>query len=82
MHQAWPLTQTGEVLGALELEVAAKRLLPRGYGEDYSMAVLDQLKAWEAFRLTPLRPEREPSYAYWGRHTCWLSPDRFSWPNV
>ncbi len=31
------------------LKVAAKRLFPRNYGDSYSAAVLDQLKAWEAF---------------------------------
>ncbi len=48
--QAQPLTQNGEILGSLQLEVPGKRLLPRGYGDNYSVAVLDQLKAWEAFR--------------------------------
>ena len=46
MRQSWPLNQSGEILGMLNLEVAAKRLLPHGYGEGYCMAVLDQLKAW------------------------------------
>ena len=32
------------------LEMAAKRLLPRNYGDSYSIATLEQLKAWEAFR--------------------------------
>ncbi len=30
--------------------MAAKRLFPRGYGDGYSAAVLDQLKAWETFQ--------------------------------
>ncbi len=50
-HQVWPLTQNGEIQGNLELEVAAKRFLPRGYDEDYSAAILDQLNACEAFHL-------------------------------
>ncbi len=44
-RQVRPLTQNGEIQGNLELAVAAKWLLPRGYGEDYSAAVLGQLKA-------------------------------------
>ncbi len=66
MSQAWPLTQSGEIQGNLELEAVANRLLPRGYGEDYSAAVLDQLKAWEAYRSlgvcrheTPPMPTRD-----------------------
>ncbi len=43
-------TQKGEVQENMTLEVAAKRLFPRNYGENYSVAVLDQLKAWEAFQ--------------------------------
>ncbi len=49
-HQARPLTQKGEVQDNLELVVAAERLLPRGYGDDYSAAVLDQLKAFRWLR--------------------------------
>ncbi len=41
-HQVWPFTQKGEIQDNLKLEVAAKRLLPRGYGNGYSVAVLDQ----------------------------------------
>ncbi len=48
-HQARPFTQKGEVQENMQLEVTAKRLLPRNYGDGYSAAVLDQLKAWEAF---------------------------------
>ncbi len=50
MRQARPFTQKGEVQENMRLEVAAKRLFPRGYGDGYSAAVLDQLKAWETFR--------------------------------
>ncbi len=46
-RQARPFTQKGEVQDNLKLEVAAKRLFPRGYGDGYSVAVLDLLKAWE-----------------------------------
>ncbi len=49
-HQAWPFTQKGDIQDNLKLEVAAKRLWCRGYGDGYSTAVLDQLKAWETFR--------------------------------
>ena len=70
-RQAWPLTQSGVIQANLELEVVAKRLLLWGYGVDYSAAVLDQLKAWEAF---PYGSAREPSYAYRGCHTPWVSP--------
>ena len=45
MHQAWPFTQKDEVQGNLELVVADKQLLPWGYGNDYSAAVMDQMKA-------------------------------------
>ncbi len=47
--QAWPFTQKGEIQDNLKLEVAAKWLFPRAYGDGYSAAVLDQLKAWETF---------------------------------
>ncbi len=43
--------QKGEVQENIALEVAAKRLFPQNYGDGYSAAVLDQLKAWEAFRM-------------------------------
>ena len=69
-HQAQPLTQTGEILGSLELEVAAKQLLPRGYGDNYSAAILDQFKGLGGLPLTQLRLEREPSHAYRARHAC------------
>ncbi len=48
-RQAQPFTQKGEIQDNLKLEVAAKRLFPRGYGDGYSAAVLDQLKAGETF---------------------------------
>ncbi len=41
MRQAQPFTQKGEIQDNLKLEVAAKRLFPRGYGDGYSAAVLD-----------------------------------------
>ncbi len=49
--QAGPFTQKGEVQGNLKLEVAAKWLFPRGYGDGYSATVQDQLKAWETFHM-------------------------------
>ncbi len=48
-HQARPFTQKVEVQDNLKLEVAARQLFPRGYGDGYSASVLDQLKAWETF---------------------------------
>ncbi len=41
MRQAQPFTQKGEVQDNMKLEVAAKRLFPRDYGDGYSAAVLD-----------------------------------------
>ncbi len=65
-RQARPFTQKGEISENMTLETAAKRLLPRGYGEHYSIAVLEQLKAWEAFwtlnigrRENPTMPKRD-----------------------
>ncbi len=49
MRQAWPLTQKGEISKNMSLETATKGLLPRGYGDRSSIAILEQLKAWEAF---------------------------------
>ncbi len=34
----------------MSLETAAKWLLPRHYSDRYSIAILEQLKVWEAFR--------------------------------
>ncbi len=39
-HQAWPFTQKGEVQENMALETAAKQLLPRNYGDSYSIAIL------------------------------------------
>ncbi len=44
-RQARPFTQKGEVPDNMSLETAAKRLLPHGYSERYSLAILEQLKA-------------------------------------
>ncbi len=49
-RQARPFTQKGEIQENVSLETAAKRLLPRNYGDRYSIDVLEQLKAWETFR--------------------------------
>ncbi len=64
--QMWPFTQNCEIQDNLKLEVAVKRLLPRRYGDGYSAAVLDHLKAWETFRRlgverreNPLMPTRD-----------------------
>ena len=59
-RQARPFTQKGEVLDNMSLETAAKRLLPRGYSEHYSLAVLEQLKAWEAFRTLNIGRRENP----------------------
>ncbi len=48
-RQARPFTQKGEIQENMSLETAAKRLLPCNYGDHYSIAVLEQLKTWEAF---------------------------------
>ncbi len=57
-HQARPFTQKGEISDNMSLETAAKRLLPRGYGDRYSIAILEQLKAWEAFSGRPIMTAR------------------------
>ncbi len=44
----------------MALEVAAKRLFPRNYGDSYSVAVLDCLKAWEAFRTLHIGRRENP----------------------
>ncbi len=44
-RQARAFTQKGEVQENMALEMAAKRLLPCNYGDSYSIAVLEQLKA-------------------------------------
>ncbi len=61
MRQAWPFTQKGEVQENMALETAAKRLLPRNYGDGYSIAVLEQLKVWEAFRTLNIGQRKNPS---------------------
>ncbi len=40
-RQARPFTQKGEVQENMSLETAAKRLLPRNYGDRYSIAILE-----------------------------------------
>ena len=44
-RQARSLTQKGDISKNMSLEKAARRLLPRTYGDGYSVAVLEQLKA-------------------------------------
>ncbi len=61
MRQARPFTQKGEVQENMSLEVAAKWLLPRNYGNGYSAAVLDQLKAWETFWTLNIGRHENPS---------------------
>ena len=45
----------------MALEVAAKCLFPRNYGDTYSATVLDQLKAWEFFCTLNTRRRENPS---------------------
>ncbi len=59
-RQAQPFTQKGEISENMSLETAAKRLLPRGYGDRYSIAVLEQLKAWETFRTLNITRRKNP----------------------
>ncbi len=54
-------TQKGEVQENMALEMAAKRLLPQNYGDSYSIAVLEQLKASEAFRMLNIGRRENPS---------------------
>ncbi len=55
-----PFTQKGEVQENMALEVAAKRLFPRNYGDSYSVAVLEQLKAWETFQTLNIGRRENP----------------------
>ncbi len=59
-RQAQAFTQKREVPDNMSLETAAKRLLPRGYSERYSLAVLEQLKVWEAFRTLNIGQHKNP----------------------
>ncbi len=61
MRQAWPFTQKGEIQENMSLETAAKRLLPRNYGDRYSISVLEQLKAWKAFWMLNIGRRKNPS---------------------
>ncbi len=59
-RQAQPLTQKGEICENMTLDTAARRLLPRSYGDSYSIAVLEQLKAWESFRMLNIGRRENP----------------------
>ncbi len=61
MRQARPLTQKGEISENMALETAAKRLFPCTYGDHYSIAVLEQLNAWEAFQMLNIGRRENPS---------------------
>ncbi len=61
MRQARLFTQKREIQENISLETAAKQLLPRNYGDRYSIAVLEQLKAWEAFRMLNIGRRENPS---------------------
>ncbi len=60
-RQAWPLTQKGEISENMTLETAARRLLPHTYGDSYSVAVLEQLKAWESFQTLNIGRRENPT---------------------
>ncbi len=60
-RQARPLTQKGEISENMSLETATKRLLLRGYGDHCSIAVLEQLKVWEAFRTLNIGRHENPT---------------------
>ncbi len=60
-RQVRPFTQKGEAQDNMKLEVTAKWLFPRGYVDTYSAAVLDQLKAWETFRMLNIGRSENPS---------------------
>ena len=60
-RQARPLTQKGELSENMSLETAAKRLFPRTYGDRYSIAILEQLKPWEAFRTLNIGRRENPT---------------------
>ncbi len=60
-RQARPLTQKGEISENMTLETAARRLLPRTYGDSYCVAVLEQLRAWESFRTLNIGRRKNPT---------------------
>ena len=60
-HQARPLTQRGEISESMMLQTAARRLLLRPYGDSYSIAVLEQLKAWESFQTLNIGRRENPT---------------------
>ncbi len=59
-HQARPITQKGDLAENMSLETVARRLFPRSYGGGYSLAVLEQLKAWESFRTLNIGRQENP----------------------
>ncbi len=61
MRQLRPITQRGEIAENMTLETAARRLFPRHYGDGYSVAVLEQLKAWESFRTLNVGRQENPT---------------------
>ncbi len=60
-RQVRTFTQKSEVQENMSLETAAKRLLPRNYSDCYSIAVLEQLKSWVAFRTLNIGRCENPS---------------------
>ncbi len=61
MRQARPITQKGEIVENMSLEAVARRLFPRTYGDGFSVAVLEQLKAWESFRTLNIGRRENPT---------------------
>ncbi len=60
-RQVRPITQKDEIAEKMSLEAAARRLFPRTYGDEYSVAVLEQLKAWESFRTLNIGRRENPT---------------------
>ena len=59
-RQAGSFNQKGEVQENMALETAAKRLLPRNYGDSYSITILEQLKAWGPFWMLNIGRRENP----------------------
>ncbi len=60
-RQVRPITQKGEIAENMSLETAARWLFPRTYGDGYSVAALEQLKAWESFRTLNTGRRKNPT---------------------
>ncbi len=60
-RQVRPITQKGEFAKNMSLEAVARRLFPHTYGDGFSVAVLEQLKAWESFRTLNIGCRENPT---------------------